>query len=322
MQWVEAMELVRGLHNFRSQHRGCVATIGNYDGLHLGHQAMLRQLRQRATEFAVPACVLSFEPSPLEYFAALGRGAAPARLSRWREKYCNLADHAVDRFVCARFDARMQNVAPEDFVQQLLVAAMGVRWLVVGNDFRFAKARAGTVELLRELGGKFGFGVDQIAPFLVDGQRVSSSLVREALASGDLPRAARLLGRPYRMSGKVISGQQLGRTLGFPTANLRLHRQLTPLVGVFAVRVSGSGLNAAPGVASLGTRPAIGGSRSGLEPLLEAHVFDFNGNLYGRTMHVDFIARLRDERWFPNLDELVAQMNEDAEQARRVIRDS
>jgi len=306
------MELVRGLHNLRPRHRGCVVTIGNYDGLHLGHQAMLVQLRARADEFGVPACVMSFEPSPREFFAG---DDAPSRLSRFREKFHNLAAYGVDRFVCARFDATMQAVLPQAFVEDIAVAGLGARWIVVGNDFRFAKARSGTVELLKTLGTTLGFGVDQVAPHLVDGERVSSSLVRAALGSGNMQRASTLLGRPYRMSGKVIVGQKLGRTLGFPTANLRLHRRVIPMTGIFAVRVSGGGLQSAAGVAYLGTRPVV----NGIEPLLEAHVFDYSGDLYAKNLQVDFIARLRDERGFPNLDEMVVQMKQDAAQAREIL---
>lgn len=305
------MEFVRGIHNLRPQHRGSIVTIGNYDGLHLGHQAMLAALRKRADEFKLPATVLCFEPSPQEFF--LG-ASAPARLSRFREKFHNLAAYGVDRMICVRF-ARVQRLGAREFVKSLLVEGLGARWLVVGDDFRFAHAREGTTALLRDLGREFGFGVDQTPPYLVDGVRVSSSLIREELAAGQLGRAAQLLGRPYRMFGKVVLGQQLGRTLGFPTANLRMHRRVIPMMGVFAVRVTGAGLRNAPGVASLGTRPVVNGK----EPLLEVHLFDFNDDLYGENLHVDFIARLRDERWFPNLDELVAQMHRDADQARAAL---
>lgn len=309
------MELVRGLHNLQPRHRACVLTIGNYDGLHLGHQMMLRQLRTRADELGLPATVMSFEPSPREFLTECRGGIAPARLSRFREKFANLAAFGIDRFVCLRFDAKMQAVTPRQFVEDILVKALGVRWIVVGNDFRFAQARQGTTELLRAAGATFGYGVDEVDPYLIDGERVSSSLVRAALAAGNLSRAAQLLGRAYRMSGKVVGGRQLGRTLGFPTANLRLRRRIVPLRGVFAVRVSGAGLDAAPAVANLGTRPVVNGT----ELLLEAHVFDFNGDLYEKNLHVDFIARLRDERGFPDLDALVVQMHEDARQAREIL---
>lgn len=310
------MELVRGLHNLRPRHRGCVLTIGNYDGLHLGHQAMLKQLRARAAQCGVPACVMSFEPSPREYLANIGLAPpAPGRLSRWREKVVNLANYGVDRFVCARFNEEIRTQPPTAFVQEILSNGLGVRWIVVGNDFRFARERQGTTALLRALGPALGYGVDEVAPFLVNEERVSSSLVRNALTEGDMQRAAQLLGRPYRISGKVVSGKQLGRELGFPTANLRLQRRIIPMMGVFAIRVSGGGFTNAPGVANLGTRPVV----NGVEPLLEAHVFDYSGDLYGKNLHVDFIARLRDERWFPNLDELVVQMKCDAEQAREIL---
>jgi len=310
------MEFVRGLHNLRPRHRGCVITIGNYDGLHLGHQAMLKQLRARANEFGVPACVMSFEPTPREYLASIGVAPVPpGRLSRLREKMDNLATYGVDRFVCVRFDEHMRAKPPTAFVEEILVKGLGAQWLVVGDDFRFAQSRQGTTALLKELGAKSGFGVDEVPPYLVDGERVSSSLVRAALAASDMHRATQLLGRPYRMSGKVIAGQKLGRTLGFPTANLALHRRIVPMMGVFAVRVSGGGLNNAAGVANLGTRPVV----NGIDPLLEAHVFDYSGNLYGKNLHVDFIARLRDELPFSNLDELVVQMKLDARLARSIL---
>ena len=310
------MELVRGLHNLRPRHRDCVVTIGNFDGVHLGHQEMLKRLRIRASEFDLPATVMSFEPSPREFLATIGLAPAPpARLSRFREKFHNLAAYGVDRFVCARFDARMQAVTAKEFVENILVNGLGTRWIVVGNDFRFAHARQGTVETLRTMGAALGFGVDVIPPFLIDDQRVSSSLVRDALAAGDIARATRLLGRPYRMSGKVIEGQRLGRKLGYPTANLRLHRRVAPMSGIFAVRVTGGDLHDAPGVAYLGTRPVVNGT----VPLLEAHVFDYNGDLYAKNLHVDFIAYLRDDRGPANLDELVVQMEKDARQARAVL---
>jgi riboflavin kinase/FMN adenylyltransferase len=311
------MELVRGLHNLRPRHRGCAVTIGNFDGLHLGHQAMLKQLRARAAEFGVPACVMSFEPSPREYLAGIGAApAAPGRLSRFREKFQNLAAYGVDRFVCARFDERMRTAPPEAFVEDILVKELGARWIVVGTDFRFAQARRGTTALLKSLGPSLGFGLDEVLPYSIDGERVSSSRVRDALTDGDMARAAHLLGRPYRISGKVVAGKRIGRTLGFPTANLRLHRRIIPLMGVFAIRVSGAGLQSAAGVANLGTRPVV----NGVEPLLEAHVFDYEGDLYGKNLHVDFIARLRDELWFPNLDAMVVQMKQDATLARELLK--
>ncbi|HLS80707.1 MAG TPA: bifunctional riboflavin kinase/FAD synthetase [Steroidobacter sp.] len=307
------MELVRGLHNLRARHRGCVLTIGAFDGIHRGHQEMIRLTRLAAESRKLPAAVLSFEPTPREYFA---RGAAPGRLTRFREKHQALACYGVDRFVCLRFDQRMRSMSARAFIDDILVDALGAQHIVVGRGFRFAHNMEGSVALLREYGAGGRFEVTEAPPFEIDGERVSSSLIRAALDAGDMARAARLLGRPYRMTGKVVQGAKLGRKLGFPTANLRPRRRATPLAGVFAIRVSGAGLKDAPGVASLGTRPAVGGS----ELLLEAHVFDYTGNLYRQYLHVDFIQRLRDERWFPDMDALTAQIREDARQAREILK--
>jgi riboflavin kinase/FMN adenylyltransferase len=311
------MELVRGLHNLHPAQRGSVATIGGFDGVHRGHQALLAALKHKANELALPATVISFEPSPREFF--MGK-AAPARLQRFREKFATLAACGVDRFVCLRFNEALRSLSPTQFVEQILRDALGVRWLVVGHDFQFGRGREGCVASLKALGQHCGFGVDEFAPHLLSNERVSSTLVREALAAGDLARAERLLGRPYAISGRVVHGQKLGRTLGFATANLRLQRRVMPLQGIFAVRVSGAGLQAAAAVASLGTRPVVNGpAESGVEPLLEVHVFDYDGDLYGQQLQVEFIARLRDELWFPSLDALVTQMQQDAAQARLIL---
>lgn len=306
------MELVRGLHNLAPRHRGCVATIGNYDGVHRGHQVMLAVVVRRAREFGLPATVVTFEPTPREYFE--GRDA-PARLTRLREKLQALARYKVDRVVCLRFDARIAALGARSFEQDLLGARLGVRHIVVGHDFRYARAREGTTASLHAAGERLGFTVEEVPPFEIDGVRVSSSLIRAALETGDLPAATRLLGRPYRISGRVQRGERLGRKLGFPTANLALHRKVIPLWGIFAVRIGGAGLDSHPAVASLGTRPTIDGT----VPLLEVHLFDFDGELYGRTLDVDFIARLRDEERFDSLEALVEQMHRDAAQARRSL---
>jgi riboflavin kinase/FMN adenylyltransferase len=300
------------MHNLRPSHRGCVATIGNFDGVHRGHQHMIAAVRARASEDGVPATVITFEPTPREFFEG---PAAPSRLNRLREKLDALERYGVDRVVVLRFDRRMQGMGAGEFVDRLLVEGLGVRHLVVGHDFRFARRREGTVDTLRTAGTRHGFTVEEIAQFLVDGERVSSSLVREALNRGDLDRATRLLGRPYRMAGRVRLGKKLGRQLGFPTANLALHRKVVPLWGIFAVRASGAGLVNHPAVASLGTRPTVDGT----DPLLEVHLFDWDGSLYGRYLDVDFVERLRDEQKFESLDALVAQMHRDAAAARRVL---
>ena len=306
------MELIRGMHNLRARHRGCVATIGNYDGVHCGHQHMIAALRAKADALGVPAVVITFEPTPREFFAG---PAAPSRLTRLREKLQALALYGVDRVVVLRFDRRMQAMGADEFVQRLLVEGLRVRHMVVGHDFHFARRREGTIDTLRAAGAANGFTVEEVGQFLLEGERVSSSLVREALNRGDLARATRLLGRPYRMAGRVRLGKRLGRTLGYPTANLALQRKVVPLWGIFAVRVSGAGLVGYPAVSSLGTRPTVNGT----DPLLEVHLFDFDGDLYGQHLDVDFVARLRDEQKFESLDALVAQMNRDAAAARAIL---
>jgi riboflavin kinase / FMN adenylyltransferase len=306
------MELVRGLHNISRRHQGCVLTVGNYDGVHLGHQKMIGALKARATELRSAATVLVFEPSSKEFIDPEG---APPRLTRWREKFLALAAQGVDRLVTLRFDEYMRAMTPECFVDELIVAALGTRHIVVGNDFRYGCNAGGTIDSLRAAGEARGFGVEQIAPFVFDGVRVSSTVVRDRLAESDFAGAERLLGRPYRMLGRVVHGRELGRELGFPTANLRLMRRKPPVQGVMAVRVFGIAPEALTAVASLGTRPTVDGT----DMLLEVHVFDFAGELYGREIEVEFVAKLRDEVKFDSLDALIAQMKVDAAQARDLL---
>jgi riboflavin kinase/FMN adenylyltransferase len=306
------MELVRGLHNISRRHQGCVLTVGNYDGVHLGHQKMIGVLKSRAAELRSTATVLVFEPSSKEFIDPEG---APPRLTRWREKFLALAAQGVDRLVTLRFDEYMRAMTHECFVEELIVEGLGTRHMVVGNDFRYGCNAGGTIDNLRAAGEAHGFGVEQIAPFVFDGVRVSSTAVRERLASSDFAGAARLLGRPYRMLGRVVHGTELGRKLGFPTANLRLMRRKPPVQGVMAVRVFGIEPQPMQAVASLGTRPTVDGKNM----LLEVHVFDFAGDLYGREIEVEFVAKLRDEVKFDSLDALTAQMHNDAAQAREVL---
>ncbi len=306
------MELVRGLNSVSKALRGCVLTVGNYDGVHLGHQQMIRALKRRAAEIGAPSTVLVFEPSSKEF---IDPDAAPARLTRWREKFAALSALEVDRLVTLPFNERMRCMSPEAFVDQLIVRGLGARHVVVGDDFRYGSKACGTIESLKAAGRERGFGVDQVPPFVLDGVRVSSTVVRERLECADYAGAARLLGRPYRMVGHVAHGKELGRTLGFPTANLHLMRRKSPTWGVLAVRVYGIGAGPRSGVASLGTRPTVNGT----EPLLEVHVFDFNGDLYGRLIEVEFVAKLRDEVKFDGLDSMVAQMKVDAANARELL---
>jgi len=306
------MELVRGLHNISRRHQGCVLTVGNYDGVHLGHQRMIGVLKSRAAELHAAATVLVFEPSSKEFIDPEG---APPRLTRWREKFLALAAQGVDRLVTLRFDEHVRAMSPENFVAELIVEGLGTRHMVVGNDFRYGCNAVGSIESLRAAGAARGFGVEQIEPFVFDGVRVSSTAVRERLAKSDYAGAKRLLGRPYRMSGRVVHGRELGRTLGFPTANLRLMRRKPAVRGILAARVFGIEAGPLMAVASLGTRPTVDGT----DMLLEVHVFDYSGDLYGREIEVEFAAKLRDEVKFESLDALIEQMKVDAAQARDLL---
>jgi riboflavin kinase/FMN adenylyltransferase len=307
------MELVRGLHNATGDARGVAVAIGNFDGVHLGHQALVRVACARAAAGGARAAVLTFEPHPREFLDPQG---APARLMRVAEKCSALAALGVERLHVVRFDARLQRQDPRQFVDEVLCGGLGAREVVVGEGVRFGSGRAGTVDTLRAAAAAGGCGVAVVPSVLADGARVSSTRVRDALVAGDLPLARRLLGRDYSLCGRVIAGERLGRQLGYATANMRLHRRRLPLAGIFAVRVRG--VDAGParaGVASLGTRPTVGG----VEPLLEAHVFDFAGDLYGRRLEVEFVAKLRDEARFDTLEALCAQMDRDAARARAIL---
>jgi riboflavin kinase / FMN adenylyltransferase len=305
------MELVRGLHNLSQCRAGCVLTVGNYDGVHLGHQQMIGVLKSRAGELGAPSTVLVFEPSSKEF---IDPESAPPRLTRWREKFLALAAQGVERLVTLRFDEDIRAMTPRRF-EELIVDGLRARYVVVGDDFRYGCNAGGTIETLRTAGKQHGFSVEQVAPFVLEGMRVSSTLVRSRLDVDDFDGAARLLGRRYRMLGRVVRGNQLGRTLGFPTANLRLMRRKSPVHGILAVRVYGVEPQPLHGVASLGTRPTVGGT----DLLLEVHVFDFSGDLYGRLIEVEFIGKLRDEIKFDSLEALTAQMNIDAAQARGIL---
>jgi riboflavin kinase/FMN adenylyltransferase len=303
------MELIRGIHNLRPRHRGCAATIGNFDGVHLGHQAVLGQLAERAAELGLPMVVIIFEPQPQEFFSP---ATAPPRLTRLREKLEALRRYAVERVLVLRFDRRLAAWSAEDFIRRLLIEGLDVRYLVVGDDFRFGQGRTGDFRLLRETGARAGFQVVNMHTFCIGGERVSSTRVRTALAQGDLAAAEALLGRPYRISGRVAPGDQRGRTIGFPTANIHLHRDKPPLQGVYAVELFGLDQEPLPGVANLGRRPTVGGMRL----QLEVHLFDFDQQIYGRNVHVNFLRRIRDERAFDSFDALRRQIDADAAQAR------
>lgn len=293
--------------------QGSVACIGAFDGLHRGHQALVGHALARARSLELPLAALSFEPLPREFFA---RGERPARLLLPRAKFEGLRALGADTVGLLRFNAALSSMPAGEFVRRVLVERLRAREVWVGPEFRFGKGRQGDIELLRQLGPEFGFEAGEIAPVHVDGERVSSSRLREQLAVGDLEGAALALGRRYAIDGKVVRGRQLGRRLGYPTANLRLMGKRTALTGIYATWVHGIGERPMASVSSLGTRPTVFGT----EPLLEAHLFDFDGDLYGRRIRVEFVAKLRDEEKFDDLPALVRQMDIDAEQARRRLR--
>ncbi|MGH8439041.1 MAG: bifunctional riboflavin kinase/FAD synthetase [Pseudomonas sp.] len=303
------MQLVRGLHNLRPQHRGCVATIGNFDGVHRGHQAILARLRERAVELGVPSCVVIFEPQPREYFAP---DTAPARLARLRDKVALLAAEGVDRVLCLAFNQRLSKLSAVEFVDTILVDGLGVKHLEVGDDFRFGCDRVGDFEFLQQAGLSQGFTVEAAQTVELDGLRVSSTQVRQALAKADFALAERLLGCPYRISGRVLHGQKLARQLGTPTANIQLKRRRVPLSGVYLVSVELDG-KAWPGVANIGVRPTVSGDGSAH---LEVHLLDYAGDLYGRRLTVEFHHKLREEQRFASLEALKSAIDADIAAAR------
>jgi riboflavin kinase/FMN adenylyltransferase len=305
------MELIRGLSGVRRRVAGCILTIGTYDGIHLGHQALLARLNEHAVRRGEPAVLLTFEPMPREFLAP---NDPPARLTSLRERWRILSGTRLDFLWLLRFGEALRNLPGQAFAQ-LLARELRPKLVVVGHDFRFGRQGEATASVLAAAGTRLGFDVDVLAPVTMDGERISSSGVRAALACGDFERARRWLGRPWSMRGRVKAGKGLGRELGFPTANLPLERRRAPVAGIFAVRVHGEGSAPLPGVASLGTRPTV----AGVEALLEAHVFDYCGDLYGREIEVEFVAKLRDEASFATLDALTAQMHHDAAQARRIL---
>ncbi|MFT3804799.1 MAG: bifunctional riboflavin kinase/FAD synthetase [Burkholderiaceae bacterium] len=324
------------MHAFRrlpplDQRRPCALTIGNFDGVHRGHLAILTRLADEARRRGLVSCVLTFEPHPREYFARTGRGTAPARISTLRDKLEALKLYGVDRVNIAHFNARLAALPAEDFVRDLLVDGLQVRYLLIGDDFRFGAQRRGDFALLRRMAGGDGdprraFDVEAMPTIEDDGARISSTAIRQALADGRLADARQLLGRAYCISGHVVHGRKLGRTLGFPTMNVRIPFDRPALSGIFAVRVHGlpppaGDASAIPapidGVASLGTRPAV---EAHGRPLLEVHLFDFDRNVYGEIVRVEFVRKLRDERHFDSLDALTVQIDADARQARDVLR--
>jgi riboflavin kinase/FMN adenylyltransferase len=308
------MRLIRHLCDlpYKQLASGSVVTIGAFDGLHRGHRQLLERVLAESLGRQVPSVVMSFEPTPKEFFAAT---TPPARLMRFREKFDALADYGVDIFYCPRFSEAMRSIAADAFIRRILVHGLNTRHIVIGDDFHFARRREGTVAELQRAGRALQYTIEQVPSVIVEGVRVSSTAIRDALGRGDVAEANALLGRPYRMSGRIKKGRQVGRALGYATANVDLRRRQSAVMGIYAVRVHGLADGPLNGVASVGTRPTFDLTK----PLLEVHLFDFDRNIYGEYIHVDFIEHLRDEEKFDSVDELVAQMRIDEENARSAL---
>jgi len=288
----------------------CALTIGNFDGVHRGHQAMLARLKAAAAERGLPAVVMTFEPHPREVFTP---DLAPARLTSLREKIELFKQHGIDRMVLVHFSRRFAGLSPQDFIRQILLEGVQARWVLIGDDFKFGAKRAGDLALLRQAGAQQGFAVENLSSVTIEGERVSSTAVREALAQGDMAKATRFLGRPYSISGRVVHGDKLGKELGFPTANVQMKHNKPPLSGIFAVELAGLDGHCLQGVASLGVRPTV---KTNGAATLEVHVFDFHERIYGAHVRVDFLHKLRDEEKYPDLPTLIAQIERDVVEAK------
>lgn len=303
------MELIRGIHNIKARHYGCVLTIGNFDGVHLGHAQVIKGLLHDAKQHQLASTVMLFEPQPQEFFLAAN---APARLTRLRDKLELLAKLGVERVICISFNARFATLTAEQFINQVLIKKLGVKALTVGDDFRFGQGRKGDFSLLQQYGTHQGMDVKSTASFKKANARVSSTAIRRALSEGDLPTANAMLGHSYAISGRVVHGWKKGRQLGFPTANVALKRQVCPLNGVFAVKVHIQ-QRTFYGVANVGNKPTF----NGVKPLLEVHIFDFNHVIYGQFIKVELVKKLRDEKKFDTLGALQAQISADVSAAKQ-----
>lgn len=303
------MELIRGLHNLRDQHRGCVATIGNFDGVHLGHHRVLDQVREKAAALGLPSVAIVFEPQPREFFEG---AKAPPRLTRFRDKFELIRAHGIDRVFCLHFNQSLRSLTAEQFIDRLLLSGLAVKYFVVGDDFRFGCDRAGDFELLQHYGNSHDFTVVNTLTHLIDDERVSSTRIRQTLTEHRFGLAGRLLGRPYRVSGKVIHGRKLGRQLGLPTANISLQRKRLAFDGVYIVDALTEDGQRLAGVANVGVRPTVNGDH----PLLEVHLLDYSGRLYGQRLQVEFLAHVRPEQKFDGVEALKQQILDDIAFAR------
>jgi riboflavin kinase/FMN adenylyltransferase len=308
------MKVFRGLPNAESR-APCALTVGNFDGVHRGHQALLARVRAAATKLGVEAAVMTFEPHPREFFMqqAGGLSKAPTRVANLRDKLQSLENAHIDRVIVEHFNAHFASLSPQDFIENILVQGLHVKWLMVGEDFCFGSKRVGNLATLIAAGDKYGFHVEALPTVMNGGTRISSSAVRNALTQGDFSQAQELLGHPYAISGHVIHGKKLGRAIGFPTLNLRVAHKRPALSGIFAVQVHGLADHALPGVASFGVRPTVDDSG---QVLLETYLFDFDQQCYGKLIRVEFLKKLRDEQKYVDLPTLTAAIARDVEDAR------
>ncbi|WDE06567.1 bifunctional riboflavin kinase/FAD synthetase [Thalassomonas viridans] len=302
------MQLVRGLHNIQPEDHGCVLTIGNFDGVHLGHQRVISALVEKARALNCASAVMVFEPQPRELFAP---ETAPARLSRLIDKYLLLQQLGVQRLICVNFNRKFANLSAEDFIEQLLVKRLGIKHLIIGDDFHFGKNRIGNFDMLCRAGREFSFDVSDTASYKLADCRISSTEIRKALERDDLTEARRMLGRPYSIFGRVFHGDKRGRQIGFPTANVLLKRRVSPVSGVYVVQVKTT-FGDYYGVANIGSRPTV----CGIRQQLEVHIFDFNADLYGQSIEVVMLHKLRNEMKFASVSELTTQISKDSAQAR------
>ena len=310
------MELIRGLHNLTTPKTGCVATIGNFDGVHLGHQRILQHVAAKSRELGLPSVVITFDPQPQEYFR---HGNVPPRLTRLREKILRMMyQGGLDYILCLQFNAELASMPASDFIKKIIVDKLDVKYLVVGDDFRFGHQRTGDFKLLQQQGQQHDITVVNTESFDLLGARVSSTRIRQLLRDGDLATTELLLGRPFGLSGRIAHGDKRGRIIGFPTANIYVHRDASPVLGVYVVEVFGIDANKPiQGVANVGNRPTVDGSRT----LLEVHLFDFDRDIYGYHVRVDFLHKLRDEKKFDSFAQLQEQIFKDSEQARKFFAD-
>lgn len=306
------MKLIRGWHNVKSEHKGCVLTLGNFDGVHKGHQTLLKRLISVSQKTHLPSVVIIFEPQPYEFFH---RDKKIGRLMRLREKIKALLKIGIDRLLVGKFNHEFAHVSAEEFITEYLVGKLGVKHIIVGDDLRFGFERKGDFNLLLAMGERLGFTVENMPTFEIAGERISSTLVRKALIEGNMDRARELLGHGYAFSGRVAHGDKLGRQIGFPTANIHLHRLYTPVEGVFAVRVYGLGAKPINGAANVGSRPTVGGKKI----VLEVYLFDFNQDIYGQHVDVEFVQKLRDEEKFESVEAMQLQIEKDVENAKAIL---